>query len=235
MLFRDIIAQVVAARMSGDEVIAAAYAHELTNYGITLGLTNFASAYCVGLLVARRVLAKMGLAEIYKGAEEVTGEMFEIEENEEKRPFRCLLDVGIVTVTTGHKVFAVMKGAVDGGLAIPHNEKRFPAYTKEEGFDPEVLKTRIMGEHVKEYMEYLAEEDEERYNKQFGRFVKAGISGEQIPELYSKAHEQIRANPAPKKKAKNPPAEKKKWRLRKLTYDQRKANVVKKMKEILSK
>jgi large subunit ribosomal protein L5e len=35
--------------------MAAAYAHELPNYGIKVGLTNYAAAYCTGLLLARRV------------------------------------------------------------------------------------------------------------------------------------------------------------------------------------
>mmetsp|Transcript_10061 Transcript_10061/g.18133 ORF Transcript_10061/g.18133 Transcript_10061/m.18133 type:complete len:291 (-) Transcript_10061:3003-3875(-) len=231
---RDIIAQVVAARIHGDEVISAAYAHELPKYGVKLGLTNFSAAYCVGLLCARRVLTKMGLAELYTGAEEVNGEMFEMEEDEDKRPFRALLDIGLTSTTTGHKVFAVMKGAVDGGLDVPHNEKRFPAYSKEEGFDPEVLKSRIFGEHVQEYMEYLADEDEDRYKMQFGRYIAEGITGDMLPEIYEKAHEAIRADPMPTKVDKPAPAERKSYRQKKLTYDERKANVQKRMKELLS-
>jgi len=232
--YSDIIAQIVAARLSGDEVIAAAYAHELPRYGVKLGLTNFASAYCVGLLVARRVLKKMGLDELYTGAEEVTGEMFQVEPDDDKRPFRALLDIGIVTATTGHKVFAVMKGAVDGGLDVPHNEKRFPAYTKEEGFDAEVLKSHIMGEHVGEYMELLAEEDEDRYKEQFGRYINEGITGDMIADIYEKAHEAIRENPDPVKSDK-PKPDRSKYKQKKLTYDERKANVAKRIEEILSK
>lgn len=35
--------------------MSAAYSHELPKYGITVGLTNYAAAYCTGLLLARRV------------------------------------------------------------------------------------------------------------------------------------------------------------------------------------
>lgn len=48
------------------------------------------------------------------------------------------------------------QGALDGGLNIPHNEKRMAGYdpiTKE--FDAEVLKSYIFGGHVSEYMEEL--------------------------------------------------------------------------------
>ena len=34
--------------------------------------------------------------------------------------FRCFLDVGLARTTTGARIFGAMKGAVDGGLDIPH-------------------------------------------------------------------------------------------------------------------
>ena len=34
--------------------------------------------------------------------------------------FRCYLDVGLVRTSTGARVFGAMKGAVDGGLDMPH-------------------------------------------------------------------------------------------------------------------
>ena len=56
-----------------------------------------------------------------------------------------------------------MKGASDGGLFIPHSEKRFPGYDSEsKELNAEVLKKYIFGGHVAEYMESLEEEDEER-------------------------------------------------------------------------
>ena len=39
----------------GDVVVCAAYSHELPRYGVKVGLTNYAAAYCTGLLLARRV------------------------------------------------------------------------------------------------------------------------------------------------------------------------------------
>lgn len=35
-------------------------------------------------------------------------------------PFRAFLDVGLTRTTTGNRVFAAMKGAVDGGIDVPH-------------------------------------------------------------------------------------------------------------------
>uniref|UniRef100_A0A8C7ZNZ0 Ribosomal protein L5 n=1 Tax=Oryzias sinensis TaxID=183150 RepID=A0A8C7ZNZ0_9TELE len=38
-----------------DMIVCAAYSHELPKYGVTVGLTNYAAAYCTGLLLARRM------------------------------------------------------------------------------------------------------------------------------------------------------------------------------------
>ena len=40
---------------------------------IQVGLKNYAAAYCTGLLIARRVLNKLGLDEAYEGVTEVCG------------------------------------------------------------------------------------------------------------------------------------------------------------------
>lgn len=47
--------QIAYAKIEGDAVVCAAYSHELPKYGIAVGLTNYAAAYCTGLLCARRV------------------------------------------------------------------------------------------------------------------------------------------------------------------------------------
>lgn len=70
----------------------------------------------------------------YDGVEEVDGDKFEMEEAEDRRPFTALLDIGLICTTTGNKVFAVMKGT---GEDIPNIGKRFPVYSKDEGFEPE--------------------------------------------------------------------------------------------------
>merc|ERR1712045_189347 len=128
----DICCQIAYARLEGDRIVAAAYSHELPRYGVKVGLTNYAAAYCTGLLLARRVLKKMNLDGVYQGQTEVDGEHFMIEDTDDgPGAFRACLDVGLARTTTGAKVFGAMKGAADGGIEIPHSEKRFPGYDKE--------------------------------------------------------------------------------------------------------
>lgn len=50
-----IVLQIAYAKIEGDMIVCAAYSHELPKYGVSVGLTNYAAAYCTGLLLARRV------------------------------------------------------------------------------------------------------------------------------------------------------------------------------------
>ena len=70
---KRIICQVVYSTIQGDIVLGSADSTELKNYGIPVGHTNYAPAYATGLLLARRVLKKMGMDDQYKGVEEATG------------------------------------------------------------------------------------------------------------------------------------------------------------------
>ncbi|KAL2486550.1 Uncharacterized protein Adt_31306 [Abeliophyllum distichum] len=64
--YLDIIAQIVSASIAGDMVLAAAYAHELPRYGLEVQLTNYATAYCTGLLLAHQLLKTLEMDEEYK-------------------------------------------------------------------------------------------------------------------------------------------------------------------------
>lgn len=194
---KDVVCQIFDAKISGDVCVCAAYSHELPRYGIKVGLTNYAACYATGLLLARRMLTKVGLADTFEGKVEPDGEMYNVEEEGDKKPFTCVLDVGLVRTTTGNRVFGALKGAVDGGLDIPHSEKRFPGYDAEEKeLDAETHRKYIFGGHVQEYMEMLQEDDEDRYQEQFAKFIEADIGPDEIEDMYSSAHEAIRENPA---------------------------------------
>jgi len=194
---KDIITQIAHAKIEGDVVICAAYSHELPRYGIKVGLTNYAAAYATGLLLARRLLKNLNLDSVYAGNSEANGSYF-LQENEpdQRGAFRCHLDVGLARTTTGARVFGALKGAVDGGLNIPHSEKRFPGWDKEsESLNGEVHRSHILGGHVAAYMKELMDDDEESYKRQFGAYIKAGVSGDELENMYKNAHAKIRASP----------------------------------------
>lgn len=235
---RDVIAQIVSSQIVGDIVFTAAYSHELPRYGINHGLTNWSAAYATGLLVARRALQKLGLDETYKGVEEVEGEYELVEAVEDApRPFKVNLDIGLQRTTTGARVFGVLKGASDGGLYVPHSAKRFPGWDIEsEELDAELLRKYIFGGHVAEYMEELLDDDEEKYKTLFKNYLADDIDAEGIEDIYMEAHEAIRADPSFKPTEKKftkeqYAAESKKYRDVKLTKEERRAKVAKKIAE----
>ncbi|XP_027335508.1 60S ribosomal protein L5-like isoform X1 [Abrus precatorius] len=266
---KDITAQIISASITGDIVLAAAYSHELPCYGLKVGLTNYAAAYCTGLLLARRVLKMLEMDEEYEGNVEATGEDFSVEPAETRRPFRALLDVGLIKTTTGNRVFGALKGALDGGLDIPHSEKRFAGFDKEKKeLDAEVHHKYIFGGHVAAYMkaweklmffsiilyfecnirsfqifvrqhmlyflQMLMEDEPEKYQSHFSEYIKQGIDADGIEGLYKKVHAAIRADPTIKKSEKQPPKEHKRYNLKKLTYEERKAKLIARLQALNS-
>ena len=185
-----VITQIIFAEITGDKVLTSAYSSELPRYGLPVGLKNYAAAYATGLLLARRTLNKLGMDDLYKGNTNVDGNVFQPEELEERRPFKALLDVGTRATTTGARLFGALKGASDGGLYIPHNEKRFPGFDREsKEYNADVHRARIFGQHVADYMKSMQEDDSEKYNKHFSKFIASNIEADGLEALYKKVHE----------------------------------------------
>jgi len=208
---RTVTCQIVNAKIIGDEVLCVAYSSELPRYGLKVGLKNYAACYATGLLCARRALAKFGLADTYEGTTEVDGTYFNQEdvdqEDDAPAPLRCFLDVGLRPTTTGARVFAAMKGAVDGGISIPHHEngKQFPGFWKDKdsgsGFEADVCRKYIFGGHVGEYMTKLQDEEPEKYESHFSDYIRNNIGADDLEEMYTALHNNIREDPSslPKK------------------------------------
>lgn len=234
---KDIICQIAYARIQGDVIICAAYAHELPRYGVKVGLTNYAAAYCTGLLLARRLLQKFKLDALYTGTEEVNGDEYQVESIDGKPgAFRCYLDVGLVRTTTGARIFGALKGAVDGGLDMPHSMKRFPGYDSEtKEFNADIHRQHIFGHHVSNYMTTLRDSDEDAYKKQFSRFIKLGITPESIEGMYKKTHAAIRGDPAAKKGPAKKEGKVKRWNRSKMSKAQRMDRVKQKKNSFLRK
>ena len=234
---KDIIVQIVTAEIGGDKVYMAAYSHELKRHGIKHGLTNWAAGYATGLLCARRALKKMGLDEEFAGVEEVDGEFKLTEESEGgRRPFKAFLDVGLARTSTGARVFGVMKGASDGGLYIPHSENRFPGYDVEtKELDADTLRKYIFGGHVSEYMETLADDDEERYKTLFNNYIEDGIEADGIEDIYTEAHSSIREDPFKKDEDEGEKKDKEHWKTESLKYKLKKLTKEEKTKRVQEK
>ena len=152
----------------------------------------------------------------------MTGDEYNVESIDgQPGAFTCYLDAGLARTTTRNKVFGALKGAVYGGLSIPHSTKRFPGYDSEsKEFSAEVHQKHIMGQNVADYIRYLIEEDEGAYKKQFSQYIKNNVNPD-MEEMYKKAHAAIWENPVYEKKPKKE-VKKKRWDHPKMSLAQKK-------------
>ncbi|XP_028334082.1 60S ribosomal protein L5-like [Physeter macrocephalus] len=198
---RDIICQIAYARIEGDTIVFAAYAHELPKYGAKVGWTDYAAPYGTGRLPARRLLNRFGMDKTYEGQVEVAGVEYNVESTDgQPGAFTCYLDAGLARTTTGNKVFGALKGAVNGGWSIPHSTTGFPGYDSESTeFNAEVHQKHIVPQNVADYMRDLIE-DEDTYKKQFSQYIKNNVTPDMMEEMYKKAHAAIREYPVNEEK-----------------------------------
>jgi large subunit ribosomal protein L5e len=121
-----------------------------------------------------------------------------------------------------------MKGAVDGGIHIPHKDKIFPKVKEETGkgkkkddkaVSGNPLRDRIFGLHVQKYMDLLSK-DKKAYSKQFSLWDKClkDSGSKNVEELYKKIFTEVRKNP---EKADG----KKKSEQKKITRDPKDVNI----------
>lgn len=202
-----VIAQIVYSMQKGDFCIAQATSMEMSRWGLTTGFTSYSAAYATGLLVSRRLLTKLRLADMFKGTSETDGKDYDVSCDVDalkasKRPFKAILDIGNCKATTGNRVFGVLKGACDGGLHVPHSVRKYPGYFKEEDakkgeYQADVHRARIMGEHIDNYMESLEKENEDAHKKQFSKWIQCLEKSkcDTVMDLFKKVHAGIRKDP----------------------------------------
>jgi large subunit ribosomal protein L18 len=95
-----VMCQVVQYEHGGDRTLAQANTFDLKKLGWTGPTGNLPAAYLTGMLIAKRSL--------------------------EAKHKEAVLDMGLCRATKGNRIFACLKGAVDGGLQTPHSAEAFP-------------------------------------------------------------------------------------------------------------
>ena len=105
-----LIIQLVNYDEVGDKIVAQFNSISLKKKGWKHSCLNVPAAYLSGLEIAK-IANKSKIKE-------------------------AIFDMGSYTPTKGCRIYAVLKGAVDGGLNIPHSEKAFPS------------EERLNGEHI---------------------------------------------------------------------------------------
>ena len=101
---------------------------------------------------------------------------------------------------------------MDGGVDIPHSDKRFAGFNKDsKQLEPKAHRKYIYGVHVAAYMRTLMEDEPEKYQSHFSEYIKRSIEPDSIEGMYKKVHAAIRADPEVKKSEKEPPKEHKRY------------------------
>ncbi len=124
----NIIAQVIAAKPEGDQVLVSAHSRELAKYGWKAPRGNVPTAYLTGYLCGLKAKAK--------GVEE------------------AIFDIGLYPPTKGAKLFAVLKGVLDAKVNVPHSAEKLPdekrlkgehiaAYAQSLASEPEKYKSKF--------------------------------------------------------------------------------------------
>lgn len=150
---KNMVVQVANAKPEGDRIIGSAFSKELKKYGWKGGSGNTPAAYLTGYVAGARA-AKKGVKE-------------------------AVLDIGLNTPSKGSRVFAALKGAIDAGVTVNHDESILPS------------KERIRGEHVADCAKTMAEKNPEDYKKRFSDYLKRGLEPQRLSKHFDEVKEKI--------------------------------------------
>jgi len=95
-----LVLQIIKYEPAGDRVLAAVTSKALQKLGWKHSCKNLPAGYLTGLLLGKKAI--------------------------EKKLKEGVLDLGLQTPIKGSKVYAVLKGVLDGGLKVPSSNEIFP-------------------------------------------------------------------------------------------------------------
>jgi large subunit ribosomal protein L18 len=142
--------QLISYRTAGDVVVVSAHTSELKKYGWKYGCGNIPAAYLAGYLAGKKVLAK------------------KVDET--------ILDIGLQSGSA--RIYAALKGVVDAGVKVAHNDKVIPS----DGF--------IKGTHIKNYFESITKQGQGSGN-QFSAYAKNKTNASDMEADIEKVKENI--------------------------------------------
>lgn len=143
-------AQLVNYDNKGDNVVKSINYKNLREYGWRYHSGNLPSAYLIGLIIgleAKRLKIK-----------------------------DAVLDIGLNESIKGSSIYAVLKGALDAGLEVPHSKDILPS------------EDRISGKHIHDYYNLLPQD---KKNKQFSEYLKNNVNPLNIIKDFQEVKQKI--------------------------------------------
>jgi large subunit ribosomal protein L18 len=104
---KNVLCQMIEHDVAGDKIIVSASSKELTKLGWTGAGSNLPAAYLTAYLCAKKAI--------------------------DAKAKKAVFDLGFKSIVAGSKSFAALKGALDGGLDIAHDDKVLPPQDRIEG------------------------------------------------------------------------------------------------------
>ncbi len=148
---KKIIAQLIEFKPAGDVVLATVSSEELSKKGWPYSCKNIPAAYLTGFLFAKSV----------KGKEDS----------------QIVLDAGSRSPSKKGKVYAFLKGVLDGGLKIPAGENIFPSAE------------RLSGKHIADHSALLKKNGAE--SSLFTQYLKKNASAELMVSTFEKVKKSL--------------------------------------------
>ena len=144
---KTITIQIAKYDPKGDTILCSVSSSTLKKNGWDYSKKSIPAAYLTGLKIAKVAQSK-GIK-------------------------KAILDTGLIRSIKGNKIYAAVKGVVDGGLEVPVDEKMFP---KED---------RLKGENIKKYAETT------KSPIQFSKYNKENKNVKSITEVFEKTKKSI--------------------------------------------
>jgi len=154
----NIQAAIVEYNKKGDVVKLSCHSSNLKKFGWVYGTGNLPSAYLVGFLIGKRASGKFD---------------------------SVIFDIGLNKSVKGSRIYAVLAGALDAGLKIPHSKEILPS------------KERVIGKHIFDYCGLL-KKDESLFKKQFGLYIKNNNNPLDIVKKFEEVKDNINKKPLDK-------------------------------------
>ncbi len=139
---KNIYAQLTEYSDDGDLVKVSASTEELKKLGWKGNTSNIPASYLTGYLLGKKA-KKSNMKE-------------------------GILDIGMLPSVKGSRLYAVVKGAKDAGIAVPADKEMLPDYDT------------VTGAKVVQYAA-LVKKDAQKYNAYFAAYLKQGLQPESLP------------------------------------------------------
>jgi large subunit ribosomal protein L18 len=110
---KQLILQIIEYTPDGDKIICGITSNMLAKFGWNYGFVNIPACYLSGILIAKKA--------------------------KEKKISSAIPDLGLQSNVPGSRIYAAIKGAIDGGLAVPADKEVLPSAD------------RLSGKHIASY------------------------------------------------------------------------------------